>query len=384
MTSIHRDRVFWNISLQTAFVASFIGGFGPAQSLLQKNQGTSLTVAGLHGTALGIASILAGVINSRIAHKYGRDRAAWIGIAIFMTGAVMLVLSSPVWATIPAVLIAGTGVSITINTMVTIISHHYGTQKAKVAMAQSNAISAAGSILGTTFVSVIAIIFAGGSQWKFGLLFSFPFIIALYLYNRNLHGEHIPDESGRQRGKLSRAWWIAWVGIVASICVEFCTSFWAAALIKDRAGSTAAVGTACVIAFGTGLASGRWYGGIILKKFSLDQQLYVLLGTTFVGFMTFWLSHNLVLSIAALFVIGLGLSMTFPLTTLRLIVLSDKRPDLSQGITSNGAGLAIAMGPFLLAAIADRIGISQAYLMVPVLIAIAAIVIRVVPTPEGH
>ena len=380
--NFQRDRIFWNISLQTALVAFFIGGFGPAQSLLQKNQGTSLTVAGLHGTAMGIASIVAGIVNSRIAHRYGREQAAWIGIGLFMVGALMLALLNPVWATITAVLIAGTGVSITINTMVTIISHHYGTSVAKIAMAQANAISAVGSIIGTAVVSAIALIFVDGSQWKWGLLFGFPFIIALYLFNRNIHGEHVPDESGHQRGKLSRNWWIAWIGIVASICVEFCTSFWAAALIKDRAGATAAIGTACVIAFGTGLALGRWYGGIVLKSYSLDGQLKILLATTFVGFMTFWFSHNLALSIAALFVIGVGLSMTFPLTTLRLILLSDSRPDLSQGVTSNGAGLAIAAGPFLLAAVADRIGISQAYLMVPVLIAVAFTVLILVPTPE--
>lgn len=377
-----RDRVFWNVSLQTAVVASFIGGFGPAQSLLQKNQGTSMTVAGLHGTAFGIASIVAGVINSRIAHRYGRERASWIGIAIYMVGATMVAFCNPVYLTILGVLIAGTGISITINTMVTTITHHYGTAAAKVAIAQSNAISAGGSILGTAVVSGIAIYFAGGSQWKFGLLFSFPFVVVLYLFNRNLIEEHIPDESGHQRGKLSRGWWIAWAGIVASICVEFCTSFWAAALIKDRAGATAAIGTACVIAFGGGSALGRWYGGIILKKFSLDHQLIILYGTNLLGFAIFWLSHNIALSILSLFIIGLGISMQFPLTTLRLILLSDKRPDLSQGITSNGAGIAIAFGPFALAFLADQIGISRAYLMVPLLILIAVTIIKVVPTPE--
>ena len=381
-TQFTRDRVFWNVSLQTAIVASFVGGFGPAQSLLQKAQGTSLTVAGLHGTAFGIASIVAGFLNARIAHKFGRDRAAWIGILIFMIGGAMVALCSPVYLTIPAVLIAGTGISITINNMVTTITHHFGTAASKIAIAQSNAISAAGSIVGTAVVSAIAIYYADGSQWKFGLLFAFPFVIALYLYNRNLHGEHIPDESGHQRGTLSRAWWMSWVGIVASISVEFCTTFWAAALIKERTDASAAVGTACVIAYGSGLGLGRWYGGIILKRYSLDQQLYILYAINLIGFMIFWFSHNLVLSIVALFVVGLGISMQFPLITLRLILLSDHRPDLSQGITSNGAGLAIAFGPFALATIADQIGISSAYLMVPILILIALVIVRLVPTPE--
>ena len=378
----HRDRIFWNTSLQTAIVASFIGGFSPAQSLLQKNQGTSLTVAGLHGTALGISSILAGVVNARLAHRFGRDQASWIGILFFIVGASSLVLFTPVYATITSVLIAGIGVSITINNMVTTISHHYGNQSAKIAIAQSNAISAVGSIAGTAVVSLIAIYFAGGSQWKFGLLFGIPFAAILYLYNRNLHGEHVPDSSGHQRGKLSRAYWWAWCALIASISVEFCTSFWAAALIKDRTGASAAIGTACVVAVTTGITLGRWYGGIILKKFSLDQQLLILYLTYLIGFAIYWLSHSLPLSIVALFIVGTGISMQFPLTTLRLIILSDNRPDQSQGVTSNGAGLAIALGPFLLAALADQIGISQAYLMVPMLIIIAALIVKLVPTPE--
>jgi hypothetical protein len=39
----HRDRFFWVVAVQTA-----------------ADQGTSLTIAGLHGTAMGIASIFAG------------------------------------------------------------------------------------------------------------------------------------------------------------------------------------------------------------------------------------------------------------------------------------------------------------------------------------
>ena len=55
---IKRDRYFWTIALQTVVVNIFLGGFGPSQPLLRADQGTSLTIAGLHGTALGLASSL--------------------------------------------------------------------------------------------------------------------------------------------------------------------------------------------------------------------------------------------------------------------------------------------------------------------------------------
>jgi hypothetical protein len=59
---LQRDRFFWTIALQTVVVNFFLGGFGPAQPLLRADQGTSLTIAGLHGTAMGLASIMALVI----------------------------------------------------------------------------------------------------------------------------------------------------------------------------------------------------------------------------------------------------------------------------------------------------------------------------------
>ena len=55
--SFQRDRFFWVAAVQTAIINFYLGGFGPAQSLLRADQGTSLTIAGLHGTAMGVASI---------------------------------------------------------------------------------------------------------------------------------------------------------------------------------------------------------------------------------------------------------------------------------------------------------------------------------------
>ena len=59
--SFTRDKTFWAIALQVTILNFFLGGFGPAQPLLRADQGTSLTIAGLHGTAMGIAGICAGL-----------------------------------------------------------------------------------------------------------------------------------------------------------------------------------------------------------------------------------------------------------------------------------------------------------------------------------
>lgn len=376
--SFQRDRFFWVVATQAAIVNIYLGGFGPAQSLLRADQGTSLTVAGLHGTALGIASIFAGYINPHVAHRFGRTRAGWMGLAIFSTGLTLFVISPPVYLTLPATLITGFGVSMVINTMLTSMSHHYG-KAAEVAIPQANGIASVGFLIGTGLIGTIAIIYP--NYWRLGLLIAIPVVVTVFMLGREKNLiEHIPDEGGRQSGKLSGRFWISWIGFVACISSEFAVSFWAAALLKDRVGSSAALSTVAIVFLGTGMALGRWYGGLVLKRLKLDTQFLLVIAVQFLGFAIFWLSHSMFLSLISLFIIGLGVSIQFALAAIRLISFSDGRPDLAIGRTSLGAGTAIAGAPFLLGVLGDNFGISRAYIMVPILITIAFVIVKFIPS----
>jgi predicted MFS family arabinose efflux permease len=376
--TFQRDRFFWVVATQTAIVNFYLGGFGPAQSLLRADQGTSLTIAGLHGTAMGVASIAAGYANPHLAHKFGRARTKWVGLGIFLLGLFLFVISPPVILTLPATLITGFGTSIVINTMLTSMSHHYG-KAAEVAIPQANGIASVGFVTGTALIGTIASLYR--DFWRLGLLLALPAALVLVLVGREKNvEEHVPDESGPQSGKMSPKFWLAWFGFVACISSEFATSFWAAALLKDRVGSTAAISTVAIVALGTGMGIGRWFGGSLLKNFKLDNQLLGIVALQFFGFTAFWLSHSMIISLVSLLVIGLGISMQFALSAIRLVGFSDNRPDLAVGKASLAAGIAIAGAPFLLGFLGDNFGISRAYIMVPVLIALAFIIIKLTPS----
>jgi predicted MFS family arabinose efflux permease len=376
--TFQRDRFFWIVATQTAIVNFYLGGFGPAQSLLRADQGTSLTIAGLHGTAMGVASIAAGYANPHLAHRFGRAKSQWIGLGIFLVGLFLFVISPPVILTIPATLITGFGTSMVINTMLSSMSHHYG-KAAEVAIPQANGVASIGFVTGTALIGTIASLYP--SFWRLGLLLAIPVAVILVLVGREKEAEeHVPDESGPQSGKMSAKFWLAWFGFVACISSEFATSFWSAALLKDRVGSSAAISTVAIVALGTGMGVGRWYGGLVLKNFKLDHQLLGLVALQFIGFVAFWLSHSMIISLICLFVIGLGISMQFALSAIRLVSFSDNRPDLAIGKSSLAAGIAIAGAPFLLGFLGDNFGISRAYIMVPVLIMIAFIIIKLTPS----
>ena len=378
-----RDKTFWTIALQVTILNFYLGGFGPAQPLLRADQGTSLTVAGLHGTAMGIAAICAGLSNSRLVHYFGREKTSWIGMWLFCIGVLIFVSFKSVAFTLSATFIGGVGTSIVINNMVTRLSHHFK-QATPLALPQSSGINSIGFVLGTIAVGTLA---GTAISWRFGLLLTIPATIILYFFSRDKNRDpHDRDISVRQRGKLSRTYWIACFGFFICICTEFATSFWAAALLRDRVGGTASAATLAIVALGSGMAVGRWYGAIVLKKLKLDQQLITIIILQFIGFGIFWFSHSLIVSLVTLFVTGLGISMQFALSSLRLIGFSNKRPDLAIGISSLAAGSGIALAPFMLGVLGDSFGISRAYLMVPVLILIALAIVILVPSKveESH
>lgn len=373
------NRIFWAISFQVATIHIFLGVFGPGQTLLRNQQHTSLTIASLHGTAMGISSMLAGLAGPHVVHRFGRTSTSWIALGIFSGGVLIFVFSPPVQLTLFATLVAGFGTSLGMNSMVAQLVHQFPIHPSK-AVSQTTGIGSAGYVIGILSAGAIA---RTSLNWRLGVLVVVPLALLLYLFTRRLlASDHTPEVSGRQRGSLNYKFWISWVGLTACLATEFAITFWAAALLKDRIGSTAAIATICIVAVGVGMGLGRWFGPELLKGLDLDNQLKTTMAIAFIGFAAFWYSHLLWVSVLALLVAGLGMSMQYALATTRLIAFSEKRPDLAMGRGSLAGGIAIAGAPLILGALGDNLGISRAYLMVPVLILIALITIITIPSGQ--
>jgi fucose permease len=170
------------------------------------------------------------------------------------------------------------------------------------------------------------------------------------------------------------------VAFFLSIACEFGISFWSAALLSDRVGSSAALSTLAVVTFVSGIAVSRWFIAPIFHKVHIDDQLRFAFAFQGASFLIFWLSHNMLLSLVALFGVGMGVAIQFPMFAVRIIAFSNNRPDLAIGYNSLAAGSAIAFSPFMLGVLGDSFGISRAYLMIPILIAIAITLITLFPS----
>lgn len=377
---LRRDRLTWLVYSQLGAYGFFLYAFGAGQPLLQAEQGTSGGIAGLHGTALAIGAIIAGAVTPRAAHRFGAMKGARFSLAIFVVGIAIIVFAPPVWLTLPGALVTGFGGSLSINLQTPLLLNHHRGPAGEQAFSEANG---SGAFLGAFSVLLVGFLAEQGLSWRWGMLIAILMVgLARLFLARGLPDEHTPAAEGHQRGTLPRRYWIGWIGLVAMIGSEFSVSFWAAKLIEQRTLIELGSSTSIVMVFSAGIGLGRLFGGRLTHRFHPDRVLLSVLGLTAAGFAIFWTSTLPLLSLIGLFVIGLGIALQYPVGVVRLIAASDGLDELAVGRVGLGAGMAIATAPWLLGFMADHMGVINAYLLVPVLLAIAVTCTVIAPTPR--
>jgi len=150
-------------------------------------------------------------------------------------------------------------------------------------------------------------------------------------------------------------------------------NLWAADLLRLRAGLSAADAASGVAAIVGGMFLGRLAGGRLALRFLTRNLLFAALATSVVGFAVFWVATTPVVALAGLVVCGIGNGLHFPLAISLALDASDGQPDLATARGSYAMAIAFGVAPFALGAVADRIGVRWAFLLVPLLLGAAAL-----------
>lgn len=394
-----RDRPTWLIYLQLSTFASFVYGLSAALPLLRADQGTSATVAGLHGTAMAVATIAAGLLLPLLTRRWGRRATSWIGLAGMSAGMLTVFAADALPVTLLGYGVAGGFGSVMLYTAMAALSDHHGAAGAA-ALSEANAVAVVAGMVMTFGLSV-----AGQSAlgWRAALLVTPVMSVLLALTMGRVWPGHRPADAqaagpgpedagpgqdagpgrkdagprtGTGTASATRArvgWRFHLAGLVLFCCValEFTFNLWAAELLAVSTGLATAVAATGLTAFIAGMAAGRFAGAQLALRLRPVPLFVGALGLTLAGWLVFWLSGRPVLSYAGLVVCGLGVALHFPLALSALIAGSGGRADLAAAASPIWAGAAMAIGPLVLGALADGFGTRNAFLMVPALIGLA-------------
>ncbi|MFL6131608.1 MAG: hypothetical protein ACJ72A_02330, partial [Nocardioidaceae bacterium] len=161
----------------------------------------------------------------------------------------------------------------------------------------------------------------------------------------------------------------------ASMAVEFCLVYFGAEQLAATGLSTTAAVTAMSGHY-LGLLLGRVGGAVATRRPGRTVRLlYASLATTTVGFLLFWLGELPAVAVFGLFVAGLGIANLYPLSVALSLGAAPGREDQANSRSQLVGGLLVVAAPYLLGSLADRVGLTTAFGIEPVLIGLCLLLL---------
>ena len=418
-----RTRATWLLYAVNGVSAFFVYSVGPATPLIADDLGITPQVAALHGTAMAAALLTAGALAGPTISRWGR-RHAIVGALLVMAVGVLAVLVAPVLpVSLLGAFIAGAGGAVAaVAANATLADAH--PDVAPTVLTEANGTAAWVGLFAPLLMGVFLTI---GLGWRVGLALSAPLCLAMAWAirgrghggrGRGASGPPVAGEasgagrtaedraleihSGRalaavvssgstavagadtgrgpgtapgprversDRG-VPRAIWVVMIGVSAAAGAEFAVNYWGSSLLLENTGATVGTVTAAMSAPVAGVAVGRTLGARLALHLPAHAMLVGGWLIGLIGFAVFWRAGAVPLAAVGLFVVGLGISVIYPLLLDRAVLLMPDQSDRAMALAMPFLGVAIGLAPFGLGAVAGQVGVVTAFLVVPVIMVV--------------
>jgi MFS family permease len=346
-----------------------LNGLGAILVPLQKDLHVGRDQVAFYPTLFAVGLLIVGVLGGKIVGMVGRAVALQVSMGGMLLGGVMLATSAQV-LTLLGALMLGLGGALLIQLIPTILAALHP-QAPAAAVGEANGLASGASVLAPL---AVAGALAAGLGWRVGYLVAplvFLVLVLWPVWRAPLPVAVAPAHDaplGRTRELIG-----PWFEVVFAVSVEFCMVFWAASAVTEWHGASDGLAPAVAALFLVGMAAGRSFAVPITARLR-DERVLMLLctGVAAAGFAIFWLAPVLPVAGVGLAVTGLGVALLYPTTVSRTVAAWPHAPDRAAARGALASGVAIGGAPFVLARLADLVGLRAAYLVVPLLLAALA------------
>lgn len=351
----------------------FLYGFGPVVPLLRDEQGTTAAVASLHSTGLAAGALIGASAFPWLARRLGRGGVLWLALGGVAGSVVVLCAFEVLPATLGAAVLASTFGTMVVSGVNAALADHHGSG-ATTAISEANAVAAGAGVVAPI---VIGMSVSAGFGWRPGIavvvgLIALVFVVGLSLRVRLPAVVASPVVvSGRR--PLPRSYWLAWAMLSATGSVEVCLSLWAADVLRSHAGMSPGAASATVAAIVGGMFAGRLVGSALSRRVAPVPLLLGALAISVVGFAIFWVSAVAWIAAVGLMVLGVGNAMHYPLGISMALAVADGRRDRASAYLMYSGVIGFGISPVVLGWVADGVGPHRAFLLMPLFIAVAAV-----------
>ncbi len=376
------DRPTWIAYVQLAFWAWFLYAFGATQALLRDEQGTTRAIAALHGTTLAIGGLLGALLTARAVAAFGRGVV--MRVAALAAVAALLIYTWPGAA--PVVSMAGAGLASFFGTFLLITINafllDYQGPAGPPALTEANALAAFAGLLGPLAIGIGAATVLG---WRWGVWTVVIALLAVEVWR----GRHVAVFGTRglaqheaEGGRFgARVYW-SLAAIMCFLGAEFCLTFWGADLLRERCDFGPAAAAASLASITGGMLIGRLWGSRLAQRIPTESLLKASIVVAVLAFALAWAFTWWPIVLLGLTVTGIGIGIHWPLGVARVVRASGGMTDRASAASSIAGSIAIATAPFVLGVLSDTVGFHAAFLLVPILLLVALVVLTVRPVPD--
>lgn len=372
-----RDKSTWISYIHATCFGWFIFGFGGTLQFLREDLDLSRTVVSFHSLAMSVGSVTAGLVTGAIIKRTGRGLMLRYASILLATGILFFTLGRSLPFTLIGVAFTTCAGSLIIQGTASYLAYQQK-QAAPAAISELHAVASSIGLLAPVMVGIGVTV---GWGWRPGIQVAAVGVILIELIrgrNTDSYGpKAVEDEESDHHdlpGPFPRIFWWSWLILVFTASMEFSMLLWAPEVLSTQGGLTKGASAAALATIVGGMSVGRLIGARLTTRFDSELLYRGSLLISLVGFLGFWLSSSGLIMLISLTITGLGMSLHFPFGFERALRASGGRADRAGGKLSIGTGFASGVAPFALGALADQIGIQEAYAIVPVCLMLAIVI----------
>ncbi len=372
-----RDRLTLVLYAVLGLQGFLLNGIGAVLAPLQDQLGVTRAEVAFYPSLFALALIAMGVVGGPVVRRIGHRTGLLTAIVGLTAGALLLASANRPLTLVGAVAL-GLGSALLIQLVPAALSgRHPGLTT--VVLGEANAVSSFAALVAP---AAVAAALALGIGWAAGYLVpvlpvAVGLLVVILLQRRDW--ERNADRAGSEAepaagpglepGRLLPRW----TAVLLAVSVEFCLVFWAAEAFADWHGASDAAAPALAALFLVGMAAVRAASSRLTAGRHPLAVVVASSAVALLGFAVFWAVPVTIGAAVGLLVAGGGVGLLYPATIGRLVAAWPQDRDRAAARGALASGLAIGGAPFVLAAVADWIGLRSAYLIVPGLLVVLAV-----------
>jgi MFS family permease len=354
--------------------AFLLYGVGAATPYLRADLSLTAFQAGLHGSALAVGTLTAGVTADRVARAVGSNRIPDLASAIIGSGLALIAFAPGLPASLAGAMLLGLGGG-TLGTYVNVQLSKLGGSDSRRLFGQANALAMITAAMAPITIGLAA---SELHAWRIALVLPVAAFTALAIGRPRRADE--PRSARMPNATLPAAYWFAWLLVALVVSIEFSFVFWGSTIVAQRTGIQSADATLLASLFMLGMflgraAIGRGIGSRHAPRLMLAAGLAVVIAGAFLV----WASTMPALSALGLFLGGFGTAGLYPIGLFVALQSAARTPFEAAARATLASGFAVLLAPSALGLAADGIGVVGAWTIIPALALAALAVVAITP-----